>query len=259
MLLLVYNKNTRTNNFSFMLEKLHFIKKWINIKYIRKELHNMAKKGKKGPGFFKEFKEFINRGNAFMLAVGVVIGGAFSAIVNAFVNILLNVATWPVPGGLKGLVTVLPALSSAQEGLPDVGQSFAKGDYDTVALAVGRAAGITDDGQALLYGTGKLSANYTAHGGKFVFNGAAIIDWGALITAIISFIIIAIVLFIIVKVSNTMAAKKAELEAKAQEAYYEKHPEERPVPPEPGKPEPTELDYLKRIAECLEDKKEAKK
>ena len=217
----------------------------------------MAKKEKKGPGFFQEFKEFINRGNAFMLAVGVVIGGAFSAIVTAFVNMLLNVATWPVPGGLKGLVTVLPALSAAQEGLPNVGQYFAKGDYDQVALEVGRAAGITDDGQALLYGTGKLSANYTAHGGKFIFNGAAIIDWGTLITAVISFIIIAIVLFIIVKVVSTAQKKKAELEAKQKEAYYEKHPEERPVPPEPGKPEPTELDYLKRIADAL-DKKPAK-
>ena len=217
----------------------------------------MAKKEKKGPGFFQEFKEFINRGNAFMLAVGVVIGGAFSAIVNAFVNMLLNVATWPVPGGLKGLVTVLPALSAAQEGLPDVGQAFAKGDYDAVALKVGQAAGITDDGQALLYGTGKLSANYTAHGGKFIFNGAAIIDWGTLIPAVIRFIIIAIVLFIIVKVVSTAQKKKAELEAKQKEAYYEKHPEERPVPPEPGKPEPTELDYLKRIADAL-DKKPAK-
>ena len=217
----------------------------------------MAKKEKKGPGFFQEFKEFINRGNAFMLAVGVVIGGAFSAIVNAFVNMLLNVATWPVPGGLKGLVTVLPALSAAQEGLPDVGQYFAKGDYDAVALKVGQAAGITDDGQALLYGTGKLSANYTAHGGKFIFNGAAIIDWGTLITAVISFIIIAIVLFIIVKVVSSAQKKKAELEAKQKEAYYEKHPEERPVPPEPGKPEPTELDYLNRIAVAL-DKKPAK-
>ena len=216
----------------------------------------MAKKEKKGPGFFQEFKEFINRGNAFMLAVGVVIGGAFSAIVNAFVNMLLNVATWPVPGGLKGLVSILPALSPAQEGLPDVGQAFAKGDYDAVALKVGQAAGITDEGQALLYGTGKLSANYTAHGGKFIFNGAAIIDWGTLITAVISFLIIAIVLFIIVKVVNTAQKKKEELKAKQQEAYYEKHPEERPVPPEPGKPEPTELDYLKRIADAL-DKKEA--
>ena len=218
----------------------------------------MAKKEKKGPGFFQEFKEFINRGNAFMLAVGVVIGGAFSAIVNAFVNMLLNVATWPVPGGLKGLVTVLPALSAAQEGLPDVGQYFAKGDYDAVALKVGQAAGITDDGQALLYGADKLNANYTAHGGKFYFNGSAIIDWGALLTAIISFIIIAIVLFIIVKVISTAAAKKAALEAKAKEEYYNKHPEERPVEPEPGQPQPTELDVLMEIRDALVKKEKAK-
>ena len=74
------------------------------------------------------------------------------------------------------------------------------------------------------------------------------------IVTYISFLFI-IVLFIIVKVSNAMARKREELKAKAQEAYYEKHPEERPVPPEPGKPEPTELDYLKRIAESLEAKK----
>ena len=217
----------------------------------------MAKKAKKGKGIFTEFKEFINKGNAFMLAVGVVIGGAFGAIVTAFVNILLNVATWAVPGGLKGLVTVLPALNDAQRGFDGVGQAFAKGDFDKMALAVGQAAGITDDGQALLYGADKLNANYTAHGGKFYFNGSAIIDWGALLTAIISFLIIALVLFIIVKVISVAAAKKAALQAKAQEEYYKKHPEERPVPPEPGAPEPSELDVLKEIRDALV-KKEAK-
>lgn len=35
---------------------------------------------------WKEFKEFIMRGNVIDLAVGVVIGGAFSAIVNSLVN-----------------------------------------------------------------------------------------------------------------------------------------------------------------------------
>ena len=218
----------------------------------------MAKKEKKGPGLWAEFKEFINRGNAFMLAVGVVIGGAFSAIVNAFVNILLSVATWAVPGGLKGLVTVLPALNDAQKGFDGVGQSFAKGDFDAMALKVGQAAGITDDGQALLYGADKLNANYTAHGGKFFFNGSAIIDWGALLTAIISFIIIAIVLFIIVKVISTAAAKKAAIEAKAKEEYYNKHPEERPVEPEPGQPQPTELDVLMEIRDALVKKEKAK-
>lgn len=35
---------------------------------------------------FKEFKEFIARGNIMDLAVGVVIGGAFQSIINSLVN-----------------------------------------------------------------------------------------------------------------------------------------------------------------------------
>lgn len=48
--------------------------------------------------FFKEFKEFAVRGNVIDLAVGVVIGGAFTAIVNALVT---NVIT-PLIGMLTG-------------------------------------------------------------------------------------------------------------------------------------------------------------
>lgn len=36
--------------------------------------------------FFKEFGEFINRGNVMDMAVGVIIGGAFQAIINSLVN-----------------------------------------------------------------------------------------------------------------------------------------------------------------------------
>ena len=216
----------------------------------------MAKKAKKGPGFWKEFKEFINRGNAFMLAVGVVIGGAFGAIVNAFVNMLMSLATWPVPGGLSGLVTVLPALTDGQKGLSGVGQSFAAADYNAIATQIGTAANANDPA---LYGATLIGANYTKYGTRFYFKGSAIINWGALINAIISFIIIAIVLFIIVKISNKMAAKKAELEAKRREAYYEKHPEERPAPAEEGKPELSTNEILLEIKKLLEDKKQPKK
>ncbi len=38
---------------------------------------------------FQEFKEFINRGNVMDLAVGVIIGSAFTAIVNSLVNDIL--------------------------------------------------------------------------------------------------------------------------------------------------------------------------
>ena len=44
----------------------------------------------KGKGFFAEFKKFITRGNAIDLAVGVIIGGAFQAIVNSIVNDLVS-------------------------------------------------------------------------------------------------------------------------------------------------------------------------
>ena len=47
----------------------------------------------------KEFKEFISRGNALDLAVGVIIGGAFSAIVNSLVDDLLM----PIIGMMVGI------------------------------------------------------------------------------------------------------------------------------------------------------------
>ena len=41
-------------------------------------------------GFVAEFKEFIARGNVMDMAVGVVIGGAFTAIVNALIESIIN-------------------------------------------------------------------------------------------------------------------------------------------------------------------------
>ena len=40
-------------------------------------------------GMVKEFKEFIMRGNVMDMAVGVIVGGAFSTIVNSLVNDVL--------------------------------------------------------------------------------------------------------------------------------------------------------------------------
>ena len=41
-------------------------------------------------GFIEEFKKFIMRGNVIDLAVGVIIGGAFQAIVNSLVNDIVS-------------------------------------------------------------------------------------------------------------------------------------------------------------------------
>lgn len=40
-------------------------------------------------GFMSEFKEFISRGNVMDMAVGIIIGGAFQAIINSLVNDIL--------------------------------------------------------------------------------------------------------------------------------------------------------------------------
>ena len=43
--------------------------------------------------FIEEFKKFIMRGNVMDLAVGVIIGGAFQAIINSLVNAVYS-AQW---------------------------------------------------------------------------------------------------------------------------------------------------------------------
>ena len=53
----------------------------------------MAEKEIKGiKKFFEEFKAFAMRGNVLDMAVGVVIGGAFTSIVNSLVNDIINPA-----------------------------------------------------------------------------------------------------------------------------------------------------------------------
>ena len=57
--------------------------------------------------FLSEFKTFIARGNVMDLAVGVIIGGAFSNITNSLVNDILN----PILGILAGDNEALAALA----------------------------------------------------------------------------------------------------------------------------------------------------
>ena len=50
--------------------------------------------------FFEEFKKFISKGNVMDLAVGVIIGGAFQAIVNSLVNDIIMPLLGIITGGL---------------------------------------------------------------------------------------------------------------------------------------------------------------
>ena len=54
----------------------------------------------KKKGFLQEFKEFVSRGNVMDLAVGVIIGGAFQAIVTSLIDDLINPILGFILGGL---------------------------------------------------------------------------------------------------------------------------------------------------------------
>jgi len=108
--------------------------------------------------FLEEFKDFALKGNVMDMAVGVIVGGAFSSIVSALTDNILNPIIACFGGTEVGLVTKLG-------------------------------------------------------------NTGQVIDWGAFITAVINFLIMAFVLFTILKAINkitSLAKKKAE-EAPAEE------------------------------------------
>lgn len=50
--------------------------------------------------FFKEFKEFISKGSILDLAIGVIIGGAFSNIVNSLVKDIIMPLISLLTGGV---------------------------------------------------------------------------------------------------------------------------------------------------------------
>lgn len=191
-----------------------------------------AERKAKGENVWTDFKKFIARGNVLDMSVGVIMGGAFNAIVTAFTNILLSICTWGVPGGLKGLVTVLPAVNSAQAGMdPKIGldQYFAAGDLQKLAIAEANATytekTVTETPTLIENMKTTILSKYTLHGTTYTYNMSAVIDWGSFINAVISFLIIALTLFIIVKVFNSVHASRLQFEKQLQEKVKAKEAE----------------------------------
>ena len=112
--------------------------------------------------FFEEFKKFISRGNVMDMAVGVIIGGAFTAIVNSLVNDIF-----------------MPVLS------------LITGGFDIAGMSVS-------------FGVG---------------DNAATLNYGAFLSAVINFLLIALVIFCIIKAMNT-----------AKDKMLKKQEEEAPAP-----------------------------
>lgn len=119
--------------------------------------------------FFSEFKAFISRGNVIDLAVGVIIGGAFTAIVTALTGHIL-----------MPIINYVLLLITGGQGLEGVYTFLSK---------------VTDET------------------GAVVLENSIYIDWGAFITAIINFILIALVVFMIVKIINK-TREAADVDAK---------------------------------------------
>lgn len=116
--------------------------------------------------FFAEFKKFITRGNVLDMAVGVIVGGAFTGIVNGLSNYIL-----------KPIINWLIALVLGKEGLSGAITYLSKVEVD----------GVVDLANSIY------------------------IDWGAFISAIINFLLIAIVLFSIVKIMNRLKEENDDL------------------------------------------------
>ena len=79
--------------------------------------------------FFQEFKKFITRGNVIDMAVGVIVGSAFTAIVNGLSNFILkpliNALLFFIMGedSLESIYTILVPVEAAEGGL-DLTQSI---------------------------------------------------------------------------------------------------------------------------------------
>ena len=140
--------------------------------------------------FFAEFKTFITRGNVLDMAVGVIVGGAFTAIVNGLSNFILTpLINWLLAAltdgkGLEGAITMLSP-----------------------------AYALAEDGTILLDETGKKVIDLA---------NSIYIDWGAFVGAIINFLLIAFTLFVIVRTINNVAKARELARLELEEEVNEK-------------------------------------
>ena len=87
--------------------------------------------------FAKEFKEFISKGNVLDLAVGVIIGGAFTSIINSLVNDIFMPLLGLITGGLdfSSLAIKLASDEKIQEAI-EAGETPALLKYGSFIAAI---------------------------------------------------------------------------------------------------------------------------
>jgi large conductance mechanosensitive channel len=123
----------------------------------------------------KEFREFAIKGNVVDLAVGIIIGAAFTGIVTSLVNDIL-----------------MPPLGYMMGGV-DFSNYFVDLTYWSAKAA--EAAGQTPDAKALIAVTTLKDAGDNSH---------TVIAYGKFINTLINFLIVAFAIFLIVRWINKL-------------------------------------------------------
>lgn len=151
----------------------------------------MSKKERKS--FVAEFKTFILRGNIVDMAVGVIVGGAFTAVVNGLSNFVLK----PIINWILALI---------------IGSNSLDGVYTYLKTAY--TAKLDAAGNPIVDASGNAIQ-------EIDLANSIYIDWGSFINAIINFLLVAFTLFVIIKVINAVREKTDALKEKMKKAEEE--------------------------------------
>ena len=162
-----------------------------------------------------EFKEFINKGNAMALAVGTIIGGAFSGITKSVTNDL-----------------IMPLINIFMGGA----------DFSELKFELPRIVPVYQD---VVNEAGEvIGQEYVPH----------YLTYGNFISAVINFLIMAIVVFVIVKAMNTLTEAATRKEREAAEAAAAEAAAKAAEEAAKNPPAPTSEELLAEIRDLLKEK-----
>ena len=174
----------------------------------------MSKKNGK-PSLLDEFKTFINKGNAMALAVGTIIGGAFSNITKSVTNDLI---------------------------MPVVNIFMGGADFSELKIELPRIVPVFQD---VVNEAGEvIGQEYVPH----------YLTYGNFISAVINFLIMAFVVFFIVKGMNTLTEAATRKEREAAEAAAAEAAAKAAEEAAKNPPAPTSEELLAEIRDLLKQK-----
>ena len=168
------------------------------------------------PSWWDEFVAFAVKGNAMALAVGTIIGGAFSTITKSLTNDLI---------------------------MPVVNIFLGGADFSEAKIALPRMPWVTPTYETVV----------NAAGEEVVQDVPNYLTYGNFISAVINFMILALVVFWIVRILNKIT-EVAEAKKRAEEAAAAAAAEAEAAANPPAPPAPTTEELLTEIRDLLKNK-----